>query len=141
LQHDVRRLRGRRAMSRLRAPLAALFLLGASACNTYTYFEIDTELDPLTISTEEAGMISTCRVTVEGAARDDFYIKRYCPPPSGSSKIGIFEYATFADGGEIKFTLRLFSGVGQTNQIGEGTLSVPVESGMTISRTLKAFGK
>jgi sorbitol-specific phosphotransferase system component IIA len=100
---------------------SALFvlLLGATlvlGCNTYHYYDITVmSQSPVTV-TETSGM-NVCTLVVSGAASDalDLSMTLGCPP-SGSN-IGTFEYATFADSGNITFTFN-----GYSQQIDPGML-------------------
>lgn len=123
--------------------VAATLALSAG-CNTFTYFEIDTKLDQLTFSNELAGQIAQCRVTVSGAAADEFSLSKRCPPVGmgGLTRhdVGVIEYATFASEGTMTFTLRLYRGTGQSDKIGEGSVDLPVTEGKTIMGMLKVIG-
>ena len=91
---------------KLRLPLLAV-LLGAAlfgGCNTYHYYDIDTQaMSPVT-ETQTSTMVF-CQLVVSGAASDTIGLAQGtgCPPNSFPD-IGTIEYATFADSGQITFT-------------------------------------
>jgi hypothetical protein len=124
--------------------LLAATLLGAAGCNTFSYFEIDTKLDQLTFTNELAAQITICHMKVSGAANDEFYVKKRCPPvptpTQGRFDIGVIEYSTFADSGTVNFVLQVFRGFGETDKIGEGSVSLSVSGGNTVLGNLKLTG-
>ena len=91
---------------KLRLPLLAV-ILGAAlfgGCNTYHYYDIDTQaMSPVT-ETQTSTMVF-CQLVVSGAASDTIGLAQGTGcPPNGFPDIGTIEYATFADSGPITFT-------------------------------------
>jgi hypothetical protein len=113
--------------------VALPLLFGASGCHEYKYVNVPVSFDQATFDDSELGLIHTCKVTVSGADSTTFYLQN-CPDRSMADPhdVGTFEYSTFADSGTLKFELRAYTGLNQTDacQIGLGTVSVPV-SGLT----------
>jgi hypothetical protein len=129
--------------------LKRLFLLAAvplalagAGCNTYSYLNIDMKIDPSFPSLAES-TVTACRVFVSGAATDSFPLSDdVCPPPSTSNRleIGIVDYSTFADSGNVTFLLKLYNGTMQTDAclVGSGTTSLAISSGKIVAGTLTA---
>jgi hypothetical protein len=117
--------------------LAFLSLLGGGGCQTYTYINVDTRFDPVSVDTPLAFRHSNCRIAVSGADQDEFALP--CPPPPGQLKIADFQYSTFASSGEITFTM---SGRDSTGGVGEeitrGEVSVTLMEGKTLTAVLLA---
>ena len=114
----------------------------SSGCHTYKYFDITAQLDN-SWSTTSAFTINICNVDVTGADHDSFVLPstEKCPnrnPTMDFHDLGAFEFSTFADSGEMTFTLTVFQGTQKTMtcEIGKGTVSIPVSSATTISGTL-----
>jgi predicted small secreted protein len=127
-------MRTRTSLSLL-APL--LFLV--QGCNTYSYFDIDLKLGA-GFNTVTKGQIHDCHVFVTGAASDDFHVdaakcQNVDPATLLMDKI---EYSTFADAGNITFTLKLFKGLGEMTacEMGEAGTTLAVQSGKTIAGSI-----
>jgi hypothetical protein len=119
-----------------------MVLAGAAGCSTYSYFDIDIRLDSSKWgSSAAANLISTCHMFVSGATSGDFDVngdKAVCPPDPPSTDVGVIKYSTFADSGNVTFTLKAYQGAGQTDacETGEGTVTLPLALGHTSSGTL-----
>lgn len=116
--------------------------LGAAGCNEYRYYDVDVSFNIGAghfSNTRELSEIQICRVTVTGADSRTFYIfddprklpEQFCPPVTNSnprSRMGIFEYSSHADSGELTFTMDVWDGGNQTDQchVGSGSRTVPV---------------
>lgn len=129
----------KRASTRL-FPLFALTLLalGAGACSSYSYYDLDikfgTGLDVVTI-----GSIQHCQVTVSGAANDVFEIDPNNCKLAKTGEVGMVEYSTFADSGNLTFTLHLFQAQENTAcLIGEGAVTLPAGTAVRRTGTLTA---
>ena len=136
-----------RTMTRSLSRCLCLALLVAAAaatsgCHTYKYFDITAQLDN-SWSTTSAFTINICSVDVTGADHDSFVLpsNQKCPNrnPSGDfHDLGAFEFSTFADSGEMTFTLTVFQGMSPVMdcEIGKGMVTIPVSSATTITGTL-----
>jgi hypothetical protein len=130
------------------AGLPLLLLLGASGCHTYKYFDINVRFDDAPASGQTAGFdsalafrVNICRVNVSGADTDSFILPG-CPhraPSTDPLNVGAFEFSTFADSGNLTFTLDAFEGNMETAacKLGEGSTTIKVTSMMTINGDLK----
>jgi hypothetical protein len=118
------------------AALALPLLAGALGCNEYKYVNVPVSFDQGSFDDSDLGLIHTCKVTVTGADSTSFYLEK-CPDRSMADPhdVGTFEYSTFADSGTLKFELRAWTGLNQTDQcqIGLGSTSVPVTGATTIT--------
>jgi hypothetical protein len=122
-----------------RAKLSALILgitaLGAAGCKEFHYYDIHVRFDGTAgFNSNNVSTVQTCHVFVTGADTTDFYLTENCSaasPPRGTV-IGTFEFATFADSGELTFTIKTYNGFTETDNclFGVGTKSYPV-SGVT----------
>jgi hypothetical protein len=92
-----------------RLPLLAVITLGLGAalfggCNTYHYYDIDTQAMAPVTEIQISTMVF-CQLVVSGAASDTIGLAQGTGcPPLGFPDIGTIEYATFADSGQITFT-------------------------------------
>ena len=125
------------AFRRLGWLLGALLLaaVGSSGCNTYSYFEVQVNLDD-SFSPPRRGTIHSCHLFVTGAANGDFTLDR-CSPPD-SNNVGSFDYSTFSESGMVTFTLKMFQGVGERpdQEVGTGTTTLNISSGTTVKGDL-----
>lgn len=129
--------------------LKRLFLLAAvplalagAGCNTYSYLNVDMKVDPSFPSLAES-TVTSCRVFVSGAASDSFPLAdTVCPPAPTTNRleIGIVDYSTFADSGNVTFLLKMYNGTQQTDTclVGSGTTSVAISSGKIATGMLTA---
>ena len=117
------------------AALALPLLFGASGCHEYKYVNVPVSFDQASFDDSQIGVIHSCRVTVSGADSDSFNLQN-CPDTSKSDPhdVGTFEFSTFADSGTLKFEVRTYTGLNQTDQCqtGLGSVTVPVTSATTI---------
>ncbi len=91
---------------------AALFsaaLGGVSGCDTYHYYDMDVRaMSPVT-QTQISGM-QFCQILVSGADSHTInWTQGIGCPPSGFPDIGSFEFASFADSGNLVFTFNGYS--------------------------------
>jgi hypothetical protein len=123
----------------MRRLLLALVLagasLGAAGCSEYHYYDIDVTFD--TSSGQFAGIneistIQVMRMLVGGADNADFQIG---PNANGlplvtGAHLGVFEFSTFADSGQLMFTAMAFDDATSNPACltGQGTKSVEASS-------------
>jgi hypothetical protein len=119
-----------------------VLLLGATlvlGCNTYHYYDISVmSQSPVTV-TETSGM-SFCALVVSGAASDSLDLSQAgvpACPPSGVN-IGTFEYATFADSGNITFTFNGYAqpGIDPSDLCTSSMVTLPANDTITQSGTI-----
>lgn len=88
-----------------------VLLLGTAlglGCNTYHYYDITVKsVNPVT--TTETSSMNFCTLLVSGAASDSLDLSMMFGCPPAGANIGTFEYATFADSGNITFTFNGYS--------------------------------
>jgi hypothetical protein len=134
-------------LRRVAAPLL-LSLFAAAGCSNYAYIEVQVKLDPAT-DIAISSRISLCHVFVSGANTEDFVLDPgKCPPLSRVGvdpfDMGKFRYNTFAESGDLTFTLKGYEKQGETPQcqLGMGAVTIPVHSSMTTSGvlTVKVMG-
>src|SRR5215470_15835118 len=111
-------------MARPRWALAGLLLalpLAGSGCHDFKYVDVAVRFDPTPAQGQTTGFdsasaftVNICRVNVSGAATDSFVLPEgSCPNRLNKNdplNVGTFEYSTFADSGNITFTLQAFQG-------------------------------
>jgi hypothetical protein len=131
-----------------RFPLFALVLLalGAGACSSYSYYDLDlkwgTGFDFTKIST-----IVDCHLLVSGAANDDITLQsaaltqqtKVCSTATAGD-LGTVEYSTFADSGNITFTLTAFAfpAANPNCKLGEGSITLAAAKGVRMTGTVTA---
>ncbi len=102
-----------RAIRRL-PTLAMLALLAAAGCSEYHYYDIDVTFNTAPgqfMGTNEVSTIQRCVLTVSGAdsaTSPAYRLENGCPPmtPAGiGTHMGITEFATFEDSGQLTFTI------------------------------------
>src|SRR4051794_35861518 len=115
--------------------------LAAAGCNEYHYYDVDVTFD--TSSGQFAGIneISTIQVAVMGVSGADTGSIQIGPNANGlplvtGSHLGVFEYSTFVDSGQLTFTVRAFddatsnpgceTGVGTKMMEASSTITTPV---------------
>jgi hypothetical protein len=91
----------------------ALLVLGAG-CNSFHYFDITVVFGSIGI--EEAGGIKACFMSVSGADTDNVEVPMttsggapVCPIANNWPTLGMFEYSTFTDSGNLTFTLDAYN--------------------------------
>jgi hypothetical protein len=118
----------------MRAHLFALLLglaaLGAGGCKDFTYFDIAVMTDP----TFQYGQIQNCHMSVSGVESHDFVInsnRASCPPTSPS--LGIYEYSSLADSGQLTFTMKLYRKEAESPAclMGQGSVTATLPAPMT----------
>ncbi len=124
---------------------AALALLLGGGCNTYHYFDVTIVFDS-TLPEEQVGYLQLCNVAVSGADSDSLMIptnadkKSYCPVTDFHSfpTLGTFEYSTFSDSGEIKFSFNGYDFLpAMPNYLcATGSVSFTAGAAITQSKTL-----
>jgi hypothetical protein len=109
-------------MSRVRSVLAvAALLLTGAGCNTFHYFDITVSFGSIGI--EEAGGIKGCQMLVSGADTDVQVLRStpdntlICPIANNFPILGVFEYSTFTDSGNLTFTLNAYNATPLTNDV------------------------
>jgi hypothetical protein len=128
----------------------ALLGLGALGCNTYKYYDVHVTFDPAGapgFTKASAFSVFVCQVTVSGAESTQFDLPhgssdQRCPnmiPGMDPLDAGSFEFTTFADSGNLTFTLDAFQDMTRTApcHIGHGALTLPVNSTITTPGELK----
>jgi len=118
---------------------AALLATSAVGCNTYSYVDFHAKIDPMWGGLA-ASVITQCHMYVTGAATDDFVMNddssgaRVCPPVNSNQlEITRVNYSTFAESGNLTFTLKGFTSTGEKPecQIAEGTTTIAISKGNT----------
>ena len=134
----------------LRLALVALPValgLGASGCHTYKYYDMHVTFDSASFTRSTAFSVFVCQVTVSGADSAEFDLPHQnsdqrCPNmiPTAPDPLdaGTFEFSTFADSGNLTFTLDAFQNSARTPDclIGIGTATLPVTSEITTKSDL-----
>ena len=138
--------------------LPAVLGLGAAGCHTYKYYDIHVAFSSMPnngmpgFTGATAFSVQVCRVTVTGADKDQFTLPhgdpvhganpdQKCPNLSNSGDPldgGKFEFSTFADSGNLTFTLDAFQDLQETDgcKIGSGTATFPVSGMITTAGEL-----
>ncbi len=110
----------------------------AQGCSTYSYFDVDLKLGDGFNTVVQTGNITKCHVFVTGAATDDFLIgNNIClnsDKLASTKDLGKIRYSTFADSGDVTFTLRLFH-LMETDacELGHADTKLTVSSGNTVA--------
>lgn len=100
--------------------------LGAAGCNEYHYYDVRLSYDSAMFNFGERAAVQTCHVYVTGADTKDFYLNGNCTNGSGNSDVGTFEFSTYADSGNLDFTIKVYAGFELPNCLaGTGTKSIP----------------
>jgi hypothetical protein len=121
--------------------ILAAALLGGTGCSEYKYFDIHVAFDRTMYDIASAQAVSDCQVTVSGKASSTFPLPPgNCPnrhttmDNSDPLDAGTFEFSSFADSGNLIFTVATFAGLGKRPECksGEGSTTVPVVSASMI---------
>jgi len=109
-----------------------VLLLGLAAtasvgCKDLHYFDVNVVFTGF----GAGGSVSTievCHVYVTGADKADFYVTKNCPPPNSGVTMGVFEYSTNADSGDLTFTMQAYNGIPEDTQclFGQGAVTIPI---------------
>jgi hypothetical protein len=135
---------GRRTGGRLACVSLALALavmaFGAAGCDTYHYYDMDLMFSSAWGGITSAGAAQLCKVTVSGADSHDFNINN-CGLMANNSNypdVGVFEFATFADSGQLTFTVNAYNGTPPTAAclFGTGTTTMNASSQITQMGTI-----
>lgn len=129
-------------MRRLARLLPLLALVTAAGCNEYHYYDINVKfnLDPASGGFSpvgnEVGTIQVCIMNVSGADSDSIRMGPFAqglPVPS-NGQFGIVEFSTFADSGQLTFTMSCYDDTTTTDacKTGEGTKTLSVSSATTV---------
>jgi hypothetical protein len=116
--------------------MLALGALGAGGCKDLTYYDVDVHFDPATFS-GQIGRVQACHMYVTGAETHDYDINdntRNCPPPSTLGlDMGIFEYSSVADSGQLTFTMKVYNSAFETDNclFGQGSTTVTLPAPLT----------
>jgi hypothetical protein len=126
--------------------LPVLALLAAAGCNEYHYYDVSVAFNIASgkfAGTNEISTIQRCVLTVSGADSATLVsgFENGCPPMSAagiSTQMGISEFATFADSGQLTFT---FSAYDDTTLVdacktGQGVQTVQATSASTTAVAL-----
>lgn len=117
--------------------------LGAAGCNDFHYYDVDVTFD--TSSGQFAGIneISTIQVMVMGVTGADNGDIQIGPNANGlplvtGAHLGVFEFATFADSGQLTFVIRAFDDATSNPacQTGQGMKTVDATSMTTNNVTM-----
>jgi hypothetical protein len=121
--------------------------LGVAGCNDFHYYDVDVTFD--TSSGQFAGIneISTIQVMVMGVTGADNGDIQIGPNANGlplvtGAHLGVFEFATFADSGQLTFVIRAFDDAtsNPSCQTGQGMKTVDATS-MTTNNVMMTVMK
>jgi hypothetical protein len=125
----------------LLALLLASASLGAAGCSEYHYYDVDVTFD--TSSGQFAGIneISTIQVMVMGVSGADTGAIQIGPNANGlplvtGSHLGVFEYSTFADSGQLTFNVRAYDDATSNPDCQTGLGMKTVEASSMITNTV-----
>ena len=114
-------------------PALLLLSLGAGSCSSYSYFDLDLKWGT-GFDVTKIGSIVSCHLLVSGAANDDITLEPGKCKTATTGDMGMVEYSTFADAGNITFTLNAFQ-YPESNpncKLGEG--STTLEAGKAVRK-------
>ena len=133
-------------MRRLARLVPLLALIAAAGCNEYHYYDIDVSFNIASgqfAGTNEISTIQRCVMTVSGADSGTIVmgLEQGCPPMTVAgvgTRLGIVEFATFADSGQLTFTFAAYDDRTTVDacKTGQGVKTVNVSSATTIMETL-----
>ena len=129
-------------MRRLARLMPMLALIAAAGCNEYHYYDINVKfnLDPnnggFSPTGNEVGTIQVCIMNVTGADSDSIRMGPFAnglPVPS-NGQFGVVEFATFADSGNLTFTMSCYDDTTTVAdcKTGEGTKTLSASSATTV---------
>ena len=126
--------------------LPMLALAVAAGCSEYHYYDIDVSFTIASgqfMGTNEISTIQKCVMTVSGADSASITMgpSQGCPPMSVAGitpHLGIVEFATFADSGQLTFTFSAYddSTTVDACKTGQGAKTIAVTSATTVTDTL-----
>jgi hypothetical protein len=133
-------------MRRLARLLPLLALVAAAGCNEYHYYDINVKFnlgsgsDQFSPGGNEVGTLQVCIMTVSGADSDSIRMGPFAnglPVPS-TGQLGIVEFSTFADSGNLTFTVACYddSTTVPDCKAGEGSTTVAASTATTINADL-----
>jgi len=121
--------------------LPMLALLFAAGCNEYHYYDVSVTFNIASgqfAGTNEISTIQRCVLTVSGADSATLVtgLQNGCPPMTAagiSTQMGISEFATFKDSGQLTFTLSAYddSTLVDACKTGQGVKTVEATSAST----------
>ena len=134
-------------MKRAQLWLGLMLAAGISAsagCSTYHYYDIDVQFGP--VGEEQAGVLQLCELDVSGADSHSTHFPSstthdpttVCPIGTNWPDMGKFEYATFADSGQITFKVTGYKALpaNTSTLCTTGTLTMNASADITQSGTL-----
>jgi len=124
-----------------------LFLLPVAVltqgCSTYSYFDVDLKLGDGFTNVVQVSRITNCYLAVAGADNGNFQLPATsCHPDSNtlaaSRDLGKIRYSTFADSGDITFTLTLYERDPSRPEceLGHNSTTLTVSSANTVAGTI-----
>ncbi len=126
------------------ALLVAAGTLANAGCSTYHYYDIDVQWGP--VSEEQAGVVQICDLDVSGADSHSSHFpsstvgdtKTVCPIAQNWPDMGTFEFASFADSGQITFKVSGYKSLpaNTSSLCVTGTLNMNASSDITQKGTL-----
>jgi hypothetical protein len=133
-------------MRRLARLLPLLALVAAAGCNEYHYYDINVKFNLDSANGgfspigNEVTTIQVCIMNVTGADSDSMRMGPFAQglPVSSTGVLGIVEFSTFADSGQLTFTMSCYDDTTTTNdcKTGEGTKTVNVSTATTVNEEL-----
>ena len=132
-----------RGLARL---LPLLALVAAAGCNEYHYYDINVKFnlgsgaDQFNPGGNEVGTLQVCIMAVTGADSDSIRMGPFAnglPVPS-TGQLGVVEFSTFADSGNLNFTVSCYddSTTVPECKAGEGSISVAASTATTVNADL-----
>jgi len=127
-------------------PMLALVAasVGAAGCNEYHYYDIDVTFN--TAAGQFAGIneVSTIQVLVMSVTGADSDVLQIGPNSGGlplqtGAHLGIFEFSTFADSGQLNFKIDAYDDDSSANpgcKTGEGTKTINASATITVMETM-----
>jgi hypothetical protein len=126
--------------------LPIVALVAAAGCNEYHYYDVSVTFNIASgqfAGTNEISTIQRCVLTVSGADSATLVsgLENGCPPMSAagiSTQMGISEFATFADSGQLTFTFAAYddSTLVDACKTGQGVKTIEATSASTTSVAL-----
>ena len=115
--------------------LVGLIALGGLGCKDYSYYDVHVTFDA-TSFVGQVSHVQACHLSVTGAETHDYNINdntRNCPPPNNGLDMGIFEYSSLADSGQLTFTMKVYKSTIESEScvFGSGTKTVSLPAPLT----------